>query len=74
MTTLAHRLGAVGIGAAGSPQVRDDAIRRLTLRATGNGWSLLGPRGEEVFHAPGVAGRRKCLEFARDHGVLVVLS
>jgi hypothetical protein len=52
---------------AGSPA-------RLRLLPTGDGWSLIGPDGELVFHGLGLSGRRQCLEFAREHGALAVLS
>jgi hypothetical protein len=73
MTTFAHRL-AFPARTAGKPRVRDGAIRVVTLRATYDGWSVLDASGEEVFHGIGLAGRREALEFAHDHGVLVVLS
>lgn len=47
---------------------------RFILRATGDGWSLLGPGGDVVFHGLGRRGRHECLQFARDHGVLSVFS
>jgi hypothetical protein len=34
----------------------------------------MGPHGEIVFHADGIRGRRECLEFARQHGVLSLSS
>jgi hypothetical protein len=47
---------------------------RLVLRATGDGWSLLGPDGELVHFGLGRQGRHECLQFARDRGVLAVFS
>jgi hypothetical protein len=47
---------------------------RLVLRATGDGWSLIGPGGEVVYHALGRNGRHACLQFAREQGVLSVFS
>lgn len=47
---------------------------RLTLRATPCGCALIGPHGEIIFHADGVAGRRECLEFARERGVIALSS
>jgi hypothetical protein len=47
---------------------------RLVLRATGDGWSLIGPAGELVYHGLGRRGRHECLQFARDRGVLSVFS
>lgn len=46
----------------------------LILRATEDGWSLIGQEGEVVFAARGVGGRHQCLEFARDHGSLALFS
>lgn len=48
--------------------------RTFSLRATGDGWVLLGADGEVVFHGLGVGGRRQCLEFARELGVLAVVA
>lgn len=45
---------------------------RLTLRATARGCALIGPDGEIVFYADGLSGRRQCLEFARERGVLAL--
>ena len=75
MTAYAHSPTAVQIRVlreraptrAGSPD-------RLRLLPTGDGWSLVGPEGEVLFHALGVSGRRKCLEFARERGALAVFS
>ena len=49
-------------------------VNGLTLRATGDGWALIGPEGEIVFRGLGVRGRHACLEFARERGVLAVFS
>lgn len=46
----------------------------LRLSSDADGWSLLSPTGEPVFHATGVVGRRRCLEFARSRGVLTILT
>jgi hypothetical protein len=46
----------------------------VKLRPTGDGWSLVGPDERLLFHAPGLRGRRRCLEYARDEGVLAVFS
>jgi hypothetical protein len=43
------------------------------LRATDAGWALIGARGEVVFRAEGQSGRRACLAFARDRGVLALI-
>lgn len=56
-------------------QDRPESVRGwLVLRPTEDGWSLLGPEGGLMFHSPGVRGRRRCLEYARAHGVVSVLS
>jgi hypothetical protein len=47
---------------------------RLKLVSSGDGWSLVAPSGDCVFHAPGLDGRQRCLEFARTTGVLSVFS
>jgi hypothetical protein len=53
---------------------RDDAADRLYLRATEDGWSLLNSAGKVLFRGFGPDGRRQCLEFARDIGILTVFS
>jgi hypothetical protein len=42
------------------------------LRATRRGCALIDAHGEVVFYAYGTGGRRKCLEYARQHGVLTI--
>jgi hypothetical protein len=42
------------------------------LRATRRGCALIDAHGEVVFYADGTGGRRKCLEYARQHGVLAI--
>jgi hypothetical protein len=73
MTPLAHNPALHRIRLSGKRRLPEGADS-LTLCATGDGWSLIGPRGELVFHGLGVKGRRKCLEFAREHGVVAVFS
>jgi hypothetical protein len=46
----------------------------VKLQPAGDGWSLVGPDERLLFHAPGLRGRRRCLEYARDEGVLAVFS
>jgi hypothetical protein len=70
MTALAHRPAAFELRSPAGSLSRD----RLALRATEDGWSLLAPDGRIVFRALGVAGRRRCLEFARELGVLAVFG
>jgi hypothetical protein len=68
-TTVAfeiHRLGAAG--------ARANAGAGLKLLPSADGWSLVGPQGELVYQALGTAGRRRCPEYARAHGVLAVYS
>ena len=67
MTTLAYLPTDSGTATEGRPRV-------LLLRADDGGWSLLGPDGERVFHAAGLRGRQACLAYARDHGVLALIS
>jgi hypothetical protein len=50
------------------------ASGHLLLRPSEDGWSLITPGGALVFRGMGIAGRRECLEFARDQGVALVLS
>lgn len=47
--------------------------RRLRLLPSGDGYSLVAPDGTLVFHALGVHGRHRCLQFARATGSLTVL-
>jgi hypothetical protein len=51
---------------------RTSGSRRLRLLASGDGWSLVEPSGRLVYAALGVSGRRRCLKFAHDQGVVVV--
>jgi hypothetical protein len=46
----------------------------LCLRTCRDGCSLVDTGGSVVFEVNGRDGRRRCLEFARRAGVLVVLS
>lgn len=72
MTALASSPTAFEI--RGAPVTASAYPERLRLRATGDGWSLIGPAGELVFHGLGRRGRHECLQFARDRGVLAVFS
>jgi hypothetical protein len=74
MTALPHKRASLPSRTAGAPCLRDGAARVVILRATGDGWSLITPDGDEMFHAVGIAGRHEALEFAHDHDVLVVLG
>jgi hypothetical protein len=72
-TAISHRRAAIelhdalGVRSGHNPD-------RMWLRATGDGWSLVDHDGQVLFHAMGLSGRRECLEFARERGVLAVLS
>jgi hypothetical protein len=70
MTILTHRQ-APPKATSSSNEVA--AERVLLLRATGEGWALIGVRGDVVFRAYGQTGRQACLAFARDHGVLALI-
>jgi hypothetical protein len=72
MTALAHRLAAFEVRASGQTNSRDAATRRLVLRATEDGWSLMTVDNQVVYRGLGVGARRQCLEFARKLGVLAV--
>jgi hypothetical protein len=48
--------------------------RQLRLVASGDGWSLVSLEGEPVFSAAGLRGRRCCLEFAQNRGVVALVS
>jgi hypothetical protein len=74
MTALAHRPAAFAVVSVDGSRSRDRASTSLTLRATEDGWSLLAADGHVVFSAIGTAGRRRCLEFARELGVLAVFG
>jgi hypothetical protein len=49
-------------------------FRQLRLVASGDGWSLVSLEGEPVFSADGLRGRRCCLEFAHNRGVVALVS
>ena len=48
--------------------------RQLRLVPSGDGWSLVSLDGEPVFSADGLRGRWRCLEFARNRGVVALVS
>jgi hypothetical protein len=74
MTPMTHKPAAWEIRNLADSRTRAVPANRVTLRATGDGWSLLGPDGELVFSGIGRYARRECLEYARDHGVSTVFS
>ena len=72
MSAIAH--GRAAIELHSGITVADGPPGRVWLRATSDGWSLLDPSGKLLFSGLGRSSRRRCLEFARSHGVLAVLS
>jgi hypothetical protein len=74
MTSLAPHPAALVVRPGRRPWARDETDDRLYLRPTGDGWSLLNSAGGVLLHRLGLAGRRQCLEFARELGVLVVFA
>jgi hypothetical protein len=55
-------------------EARAVAVGQLALQATSDGCALVDSGGQVVFYADGLGGRRECLRYARDHGVLALLS
>jgi hypothetical protein len=74
MAVSAPHPSAFELRAGRRPWPREEVADRLYLRETGDGWSLLNSRGEVLIHGLGLGARRKCLEFAREVGVLVVFA
>jgi hypothetical protein len=74
MNTTANTSSGSAARPSGSGTAPEAAPQRLILRCTEDGWVLLSHDGEIVFHGMGLPGRQQCLEFARDHGVISVLS
>ncbi len=74
VTASATTPTAFEIRTLGRAHRRDRADGRMSLRATEDGWSLVAPDGTVVFRGLGLAGRRQCLQYAREHGVLCVYS
>jgi hypothetical protein len=70
MTSVTHAPSASRIGAV--IRSSEQPLVSLRLNADADGWSLAAEGGELVFHSPGIAGRRRCLDFARRHGVLTI--
>ncbi len=48
--------------------------RQLRLLPNGDGWSLVNLHGELVYSALGTRGRRQCLSFAEEHGILTLVT
>lgn len=74
MSSLAHNLAPGPIAIGTTSRTYADACVTLRLLPSGDGWSLIGSDGRLVFKALGPRGRRRCLEFARAHGVLALFS
>ena len=72
MSAVAHTRAAIELHSG--IRLADGPPDRLWLRATSDGWSLLDPSGKVLFYGLGQSARRECLEFARNRGVLAVLS
>jgi hypothetical protein len=53
---------------------RTGTARHVSIWATEDGYSLVAPDGTVLVRGLGRDGRRQCLEYAREHGVLVVYS
>lgn len=53
---------------------RYEAVDRLYLRPSGDGWSLVNSAGEVLLRGLGLGSRRQCLQLARDMGALVVYA
>jgi hypothetical protein len=74
MSTITHDSAAFELRPGGEASERRAVPMTCLLRPTEDGWSLLAPNGQVVFRGLGTASRRQCLEFARSHGVLAVVS
>ena len=74
MTASIHQLAAFELQAPGRVHHRATVADRMLLRATEDGWSLMAHDGQLVFRGFGLAGRRQCLQFAHELGVLAVLG
>ena len=72
MSAIAHSRGAIELHSG--VRLADGPPGRVWLCATSDGWSLLDPSAKVLFAGLGQSSRRQCLEFARSHGVLAVLS
>jgi hypothetical protein len=59
---------------ATTTSITSTASERLILTPMTDGWALMTEDGAVVFRRSGPGARRACLEFARDHGVLSVLT
>jgi hypothetical protein len=73
MSLLADRTAALESRGLRAPSRLADAVA-LRLTPSAGGWALRAADGRLVVNASGSNGRRRCLEFARAHGALVVFS
>lgn len=74
MSAIADKPAAFALRLGARPFAEAAVPGYLRLRPTEDGWSLIGAAEDIVFHALGLRGRRQCLEYARAHGVVAVLS
>ena len=74
MTALAHRPAAFELRFPREASRADRPAHTLALKPSADGWSLLGVDGEVLFRGLGTGARRQCLEYARELGVLAVVS
>ena len=74
MSAIAHKPAAFALRLAKRPNVETATPGYLRLRPSQDGWSLISNAGDVVFHGLGPRGRRECLEYARAHGIVAVLS
>jgi hypothetical protein len=74
MDSLATVRGGPGLSRGFRDRAGTRPCTSLRLAPADDGWALLAQDGELVFRAPGARGRRRCLAFARAHGVLALFS
>jgi hypothetical protein len=72
VSAYAHRLAAIEVRFTDKPGERRSTGLHLTMRPTGDGWSLLADDGTVVFRGLGTGSRRECLRRAREMGALSV--
>ena len=71
MSAYAHRFTAFEVRGADTPHEARAGLH-LTMRPTGDGWSLMTEDGAVVHRGLGLGSRRECLRRARDFGALSV--
>jgi hypothetical protein len=74
MTSVAHKSIGPSARPGRRPPVRRSGCFGLRLRQRDEGWVLVSPDEKLVFQAPGLHGRRRCLEYARAKGVLAIFG